>query len=41
MCSKLVRRSFVVSKIKNTVPWTYVIIDLNGEKIDGTFCEQE
>ena len=22
---------FVVSKIKNTVPWTYVINDLNGE----------
>ena len=25
---------FVVSKIKNTVPWTYVISDLNGENID-------
>ena len=24
---------FVVGKIKNTVPWTYVISDLNGEKI--------
>ena len=24
---------FVVSKIKNTVPWTYVISDLNGEEI--------
>ena len=24
---------FVISKIKNTVPWTYVINDLNGEKI--------
>ena len=23
---------FVISKIKNTVPWTYVINDLNGEK---------
>ena len=22
---------FVVSKIKNTVPWTYVVSDLNGE----------
>ena len=22
---------FVVSKIKNPVPWTYVINDLNGE----------
>ena len=24
---------FVVSKIKNTVPWTYVISDMNGEEI--------
>ena len=24
----------IISKIKNTVPWTYVISDLNGEKID-------
>ena len=28
---------FVVSKIKNTVPWTYVISDLNDEKIAGSF----
>ena len=28
---------FVVSKIKNTVPWIYVINDLNGEEIIGTF----
>ena len=28
---------FVVSKIKNTVPWTYVISDLNGEEITGSF----
>ena len=32
---------FVVSKIKNTVPWTYVINDLNGEKFIGTFYEKE
>ena len=31
----------VVSKIKNTVPWTYFIIDLNGEPIDGAFYEKE
>ena len=24
---------FVVSKIKNTVPWTYVISDLNGKRL--------
>ena len=32
---------FVVSKIKNTVPWTYVINDLNGKEIIGTFYEKE
>ena len=32
---------FVVKKIKNTVPWTYVISDLNGEEIVGSFCEKE
>ena len=32
---------FVVSKIKNTVPWTYVINNLNGEEIIGTFYEKE
>ena len=32
---------FVVSKIKNTVPWTYVISDLNGEEIIQTFYEKE
>ena len=32
---------FIVSKIKNTVPWTYVINDLNGEEITGTFYEKE
>ena len=32
---------FVISKIKNTVPWTYVINDLNGEEIIVTFYEKE
>ena len=32
---------FVVKKIKNTVPWTYVISDLNGEEIVGSFYEKE
>ena len=32
---------FIISKIKNTVPWTYVINDLNGEEIIGTFYEKE
>ena len=32
---------FVIKKIKNTVPWTYVINDLNDEEITGTFYEKE
>ena len=32
---------FMIKKIKDTVPWTYVIIDLNGEEIAGTFNEKE
>ena len=32
---------FVIKKDKNTVPWTYVINDLNGEEIIGTFYEKE
>ena len=32
---------FVVKKIKNTVPWTYVISDLNGAEIVGNFYEKE
>ena len=32
---------FVISEIKNTVPWTYVINDLNGEKIIEIFYEKE
>ena len=32
---------FVIKEIKNTVPWTYVINDINGQEITGTFCEKE
>ena len=37
---------FVIKEVKNTVPWTYVISDLNGEKIIGAFyakknCKKE
>ena len=32
---------FVISEIKNTVPWTYVVNDLNVEEITGTFYENE
>ena len=32
---------FVIKRIKNAVPWTYVISDLNGEEIVGSFYENE
>ena len=32
---------FVIKKVKNTAPWTYVINELNGEEITGTFYEKE
>ena len=31
----------MIKKVKNTVPWTYVINDLNGEEIIGTCYEKE
>ena len=33
--------TFVIKKVKNTVLWTYVINDLNGEEIIETFYEKE
>ena len=32
---------FVVNKVQNTVPWTYLINDLNGEEIKASFYEKE
>ena len=32
---------FVIKKVKNTVPWTSIINDINGEEITGTFYEKE
>ena len=37
-CSKEI---FVVKKKKNTVPWTYVTSDFNGEEIVGSVYENE
>ena len=31
----------VIKKVKNTVPWTHVINDLNGEEIIGIFYKKE
>ena len=32
---------FVIIRIKNTVPWTYVVNDLHGKEITGSFYEKE
>ena len=32
---------FIIIKIKSTVWWTYVISDLNGEEIAGSFYKKE
>ena len=32
---------FVIKEIKNAAPWTYVINDISGAKIIGTFYEKE
>ena len=32
---------FTLKQVKNTEPWTYVIEDLQGNVIDGTFYESE
>ena len=31
----------MIKKVKNTVPWTYVINDLNSDEIIGTSYEKE
>ena len=35
------KKFLLLAKIKSTVPWTYVINDLNGQEIIGTFYEKE
>ena len=35
------KKFLLLKKIKNTVPWTYEISDLNGENILGSFYEKE
>ena len=32
---------FVVNKVQNTVPWTYLINDLHGKEIKSSFYEKE
>ena len=35
------KKYLLLKKIKNTVPWTYVINDLNGKENIRTFYEKE
>ena len=35
----LVKDMFLI-RVKNTVPWTHVISDLNGEEIVGSYYEK-
>ena len=35
------KRYLILKKLKNTVPWIYVINDLNGEQITGSIYEKE
>ena len=33
-------KAFVIKKVKNTVPWTYVINDLNVKKLSKPFMKK-
>ena len=35
------KKFLMLVKLKNTVPWTYVINDLNDAEITGSFYEKE
>ena len=39
--SKWSEEVFMIKKVKNTVPWKYVISDLNREDIFGTFYKKQ
>ena len=32
---------FGIKKVRNTMPWTYVINGINGKKTVGNFCKKE
>ena len=37
----MVRRNFIINKVKDTVPWTYLINDFKGEEIRGSCYKKE
>ena len=40
-CQIGLKKFLLLKKVKNTIPWTYVINDLNGKEITGAFYEKE
>ena len=38
--SKFIERGFLLKKARNSVLWTYVVNDLNGEEIVGPFYKR-
>ena len=39
-CTNWLEEVFVIKKVKNTVPWTYVINNVNGDEIIETFMKK-
>ena len=37
ICSNYSEENFAIKIVKNTVTWTYIISDLNGKEVVGTF----
>ena len=37
---RVIHQMFAVNKVKNTVPWTYLIVDLNGENLWAVFMRK-
>ena len=35
------KKFFLIKKVKNTLPWTYLISNLNREEIDGAFYNKK
>ena len=34
------KKFFIIKKVQNTLPWTYLVDDLHGEGIVGTFYKK-
>ena len=38
---QILKKFFLIKKVKNTLPWTYLISNLNREEIDGAFYNKK